>query len=109
METKTKFTPGPWIVRQPDSHMTPNNHFQIVANSPHAEGLAQIVCELNGPWSHPNYRANARLISKAPEMVEALKVCEKVFNVETIDPMKAFITIEKVRSLLNSIQSGGGK
>lgn len=40
------------------------------------------------------------LFASAPELLEALKQTEKVFNVEEIDPMQAFIMIEKIRGII---------
>jgi hypothetical protein len=47
-------------------------------------------------------KANAQFIVQAcnahDDLVKALEIMLQVFNVKTIDPMKAFIAIEKARS-----------
>lgn len=66
---KPKHTPGPWQVARQTS---PNNHWYVLAASPHVEGKSQTVCELNGPWNPSNYDANAKLIAAAPELLSSL-------------------------------------
>jgi hypothetical protein len=65
---KTQHTPKPWKAL----HLG-GNKWEIVAASPHVKGMAQTIAELNGPWKPENYTANARLISAAPELLEALQ------------------------------------
>lgn len=71
--TMNTHTPGPWKAELVPSSFEGNNHFRVMADSPHAPGLAQVVCEINGPWAHENYRANARLIAAAPDLLAALE------------------------------------
>lgn len=47
-----------------------------------------------------NAEANARLIASAPELLEVLKQTEQVFNVGTVDPLQAFVIIEKIKSVI---------
>lgn len=42
----------------------------------------------------------ARLIAAAPEMLKVLGMVERAFNVEQIDAMVAFVTMEKVRGII---------
>jgi hypothetical protein len=68
-----KHTPGPWEARLiPNSLGESNNHWEINGDSPHVRGKHQQICEMNGPWEPSNYKANARLIAAAPDLLEAL-------------------------------------
>lgn len=99
---ETKWTPGPWYFS--------DSRDQIV-QSQNSEGYNLTIADCSGSFvlNDETKKANARLISKAPEMVAALRQCEAIFNVEKIDPMKAFIVIEKIRALLSEIENGGEK
>jgi hypothetical protein len=63
---KPHFTPSPWKAKK-----IRGNHWVIEGDSPHLKGKWQTVCELNGPWDEKNYKANARLIAAAPELLAA--------------------------------------
>lgn len=63
----TKHTKGPYAVRHERG-----NRFSIVAASPNVPGLEQTVCEINGPWSHENYKANAERIALCLNSHDAL-------------------------------------
>ncbi len=58
MET-TNHTPGPWLVQ---------NHNEIVADNEHETHIADIFDETD------NWRANARLIAAAPQLLDLCKV-----------------------------------
>ena len=72
---KPAYTPGPWKAELVPSTREHNNHWQITASSPHVKGKWQQVCEMNGPWSTKNYKANALLIAAAPDMLAVLASC----------------------------------
>ncbi len=61
------YTPGPWYVR-PEKRRGVVIRFLIVADE---DGRAEPVAEV--PWPSKNMAANARLISAAPELLEALE------------------------------------
>lgn len=68
-----KYTPGPWEARLiPNSLGESNNHWEVNADSPHCKGKHQQICEMNGPWNPSNYKANAKLIAAAPEMLQRI-------------------------------------
>jgi len=69
---KTTHTPGPWKARLAPSGIKRNNHWIIQADSPHIPGKIQVVAEMNGPWNPVNYKANAHLITAAPDLLAAL-------------------------------------
>lgn len=64
--TKTKHTPGPWLVNKSYSQHMPNN---VTAKVFHAKG--PFFCLMDGT-DLETAEANARLIAAAPELLEAL-------------------------------------
>lgn len=86
---KAQHTPGPWrIWRDMDS----KEPVQIAGPS------HDFVCQIAG--ENTQAPANARLIAAAPKMLEVLGMVERAFNVEQIDAMTAFVTMEKVRGII---------
>jgi hypothetical protein len=78
---KTNHTPGPWgIAPGFESTSQYRNHWRVTAKSPHVNGKMQTVCELNGPWDEENYKANAKLIAAAPELLEAAELAEAAWT-----------------------------
>ena len=62
----SEYTKGPWIMIE--------NHTNIsIATGQYADGGHQVAFVAGNP-NLPNRRANARLMSSAPEILEALKV-----------------------------------
>lgn len=43
---------------------------------------------------------HSRLFAAAPELLAACEMAEHAFNVEAIDPLVAFMTIEKLRAVI---------
>lgn len=84
-ERSAAFTPGPWIVRDPDSHLS--HTFGVVAEG---GGLIASVGNLGATSDHaPTAKrwrretpANARLIAAAPDLLVALKECADDLEVE---------------------------
>ena len=64
-------TARPWKAN-PDLNSGAHNHWTIVAKSPHVDGLAQTIADINGPWQARNYQANAQIITQAVNEYEAL-------------------------------------
>lgn len=96
---ETKWTSGPWrqsgtwIEVQSSDHL---GHHIAVGN----------VIQLK------EWQANARLISKAPEMVEALKDLMRCYVGERNSSNvvgESGIVADKVRALLSEIENGGEK
>ena len=95
--TSAGHTPGPW-------------HANIPVEDKYAQGSTirdregNVVAVVYG-WSkglgvEVSPSANARLIAAAPEMAEALRVMLDTFNVANIDPLSAFVAVERARALL---------
>jgi hypothetical protein len=69
---KTEHTSGPWQ----------SQGLTVFADG-HGASTFKIVAEVNGNlgnWSDPLPVANARLIASAPELLEALRECERVIR-----------------------------
>jgi len=67
----SEYTKGPWIMIE--------NHTNIsIATGQYADGGHQVAFVAGNP-NLPNRRANARLMSSAPELLEALRAWENLF------------------------------
>ena len=73
---KTKHTPGPWM-----SRLVGGNNWHVVADSPNVKGLAQTVCDINGPWNPSNYAANAKLIAACPDLLAACQALIDAYRI----------------------------
>ena len=62
-----KGTKGEWLI-------DPLNTISIIDSS--GDLMSQLICQINGKWDKEEKKANALLISKAPEMLEMVKRCE---------------------------------
>lgn len=87
-------TLNPWTVEQYPEQGTTNGRRVMVRSQ------GSIVCDVDYNTPQENIR-NARLIAASPELLSALQAMVTVFNVETIDPLKAFIAIEKARGAIS--------
>ena len=88
----SKHTPGPWCVRHDD--MVCSQEGRIIADcesTPYAMRPAPPIVE---------DKANATLIAAAPAMYEALQIMVKAANVDEIDPLVMFASIERAKSAL---------
>ena len=54
-------------------------------------------------------KAFVALLNAAPELLAVLEMAEQSFNVEEIDPLVAFVTIEKIRAVINKAKAGGAR
>ncbi len=88
--TKPAHTPGPWAVpgdgheTMRDDGKTPWRRLSIWAgNQETGEGLnnlASVNIPKGGKWSDPEARANAALISAAPDLLEAARRALEMFG-----------------------------
>ena len=90
-----KHTPGPWRVGQGGDSLP-----RIYGKS-----NSEPICQFGDGIDEAqrvlkNWKANARLIAAAPELLAKLEVCASVFNADPIDPMKAFIAIEQAKAVI---------
>ncbi len=82
-----KHTPGPWIVE---------DYFVFASNTLR---IADCDCdEQDMPESE--IEANTRLIAAAPAMYEALQIMVRAANVDEIDPLVMFASIERAKGAL---------
>ena len=62
-EKQFKGTKGEWLI-------DPLNTISIIDSS--GDLMSQLICQINGKWDKEEKKANAILISKAPEMLEMI-------------------------------------
>jgi hypothetical protein len=91
----TKHTPGPWQIYSSPTQIC------ITANN-NKESVAQI------PEKHPNAIVNAKLISEAPEMLDALEdminLAERSMDILTgKEAEKAEKTINKAKEIMRRV------
>jgi len=113
-----KATARPWKYREVESSFEPNNHFEVYAASPHVPGKTQTICDINGPWAHGNYKANAALIVQAVNEYAVLNGCaeelaalEQIFTAWTSDDHNTFASLDdmlthqmsSVRTMLDTL------
>lgn len=102
--TETKWTPGPWSTKAARRPVDGEFDWGIVAT---IDGVPRIIGEAYGRASNnvrPNAEANARLISAAPDMAEAL---EKLLGWE--DAIRAYIPNGGLTSALTYARSALAK
>lgn len=99
MNRQFKGTPGDW--RQLPSAFSGQDRKEI-----NVVGYGRTVCvvyydntALLGDVDES--KANARAIAAVPDMIEALSVMVDIFNTRGIDPLKAFVAVERGRAALN--------
>ena len=89
MTHTTKHTPGPWGVDATG---------QVCKRA--TNGSWDLIAYLDeSPYYHNKF-ANAHLIAAAPAMYEALQIMVKAANVDEIDPLVMFASIERAKSAL---------
>ena len=98
----TQHTPGPWLVA---NNGKAGNTYHIWRNDSAGkgegnEGYAHIAKHVHGA-------GNAHLIAAAPAMYEALQIMVRAANVDEIDPLVMFASIERAKEAL--AQAEGSK
>jgi hypothetical protein len=75
--SETRFTPGPWEVRQQfiGPRLAPNSSIQVR------------VARVNDDYEDPEANANARLIAAAPDLLRALRDLLEIVEVHGIEPL----------------------
>ena len=85
--TKTaQFTPGPWV------GYTNTDEGRHIISEAYAQDV--IVCE------QVHTDADISIIAAAPAMYEALQIMVRAANVDEIDPLVMFASIERARHVL---------
>ena len=93
MTRTAKHTPGPWsLCKWMVGNNTPTGEVTICG----PEG-DEHICTMDG--SEDN-QANGNLIAAAPAMYEALQIMVRAANVDEIDPLVMFASIERARHVL---------
>lgn len=88
----TKHTPGPWELEANDSVVVMSGQAVIVGPAPDGEPFAR-------------QQANARLISKAPELLAMLeRVTERLFVVENHPAPQNALLLREARALIAKIK-----
>lgn len=90
--TNTKHTPGPWY-----PHYAKADH--CLSSSVWGKEPGNQVAVIGGK-SLETMNANAALIAAAPAMYEALQIMVKAANVDEIDPLVMFASIERAKDAL---------
>lgn len=91
-----------WYVH---NHNDKRHHeFAIMADTGGKNGdggkVASVWAGFGTHFDWKEAEANARLIAAAPDLLAALEMAERAFNAETIDPLVAFATVEKIRAAI---------
>ena len=92
MNNTTKHTPGPWY-----PHYAKADH--CLSSSVWGQEPGNQVAVIGGK-SLEAMNANARLIAAAPAMYEALQIMVRAANVDEIDPLVMFASIERAKDAL---------
>jgi len=94
----TKHTPGPWIAKEQyrDSVTNDVSHFVMWQDRSKPGVMLRRLDDKKGAFS----AADAKLIATAPDLLNALRIMVDATNVETIDPLVMFVSIEKARAAI---------
>lgn len=90
MNNTTKHTPGPW------RKGVDNTIYQAETNKRIADIYMHAIYRDSDMQAH----ANAHLIAAAPAMYEALQIMVRAANVDEIDPLVMFASIERAKGAL---------
>ena len=94
-----KHTPGPWY-----PHYAKADH--CLSSSVWGQEPGNQVAVIGGK-SLEAMNANARLIAAAPAMYEALQIMVRAANVDEIDPLVMFASIERAKGALAQAEGRG--
>ncbi len=90
----SKHTPGPWkAVQHPREH-------KWAWTIEGTDGVGQIIARIGLVNDAQAVAANAHLIAAAPAMYEALQIMVRAANVDEIDPLVMFASIERAKGAL---------
>ena len=90
----TQHTPGPWkAVQHPREH-------KWAWTIEGADGVGQSIARMGLVNDAQAVTANAHLIAAAPVMYEALQIMVRAANVDEIDPLVMFASIERAKGAL---------
>ena len=89
-----QFTPGPWVAERD----TARNAYAWKVTG--AKGTVNDIARLALVDSYSQLEGNAHLIAAAPAMYEALQIMVRAANVDEIDPLVMFASIERARHVL---------
>jgi hypothetical protein len=95
----TKHTEGPWMIINGNYH--PEGPITTINKS-----VSERICEIHLPTGKnsgrsENYKANARLIAEAPDLLEALLDMWNLINVDvSTDTIKAGTTFKTARAAI---------
>mgnify|MGYP003453366541 CR=1 FL=1 len=99
MNTQSKHTPGPWY-----PHYAKADH--CLSSSVWGKEPGNQVAVIGGK-SLQTMNANAALIAAAPAMYEALQIMVRAANVDEIDPLVMFASIERAKGALAQAEGRG--
>lgn len=98
-------TPGPWSVD--------NTNLYLITSDRDGEAVCEIaereIVSQSGTWETNTsiMDANAHLIAAAPAMYEALQIMVRAANVDEIDPLVMFASIERAKGALTQAEGRG--
>ena len=95
MNKSAQFTPGPWHVEKCSAPVYGSDGTLMVNGVGIGAGSRHI-----GTISSKNAHNDANLIAAAPAMYEALQIMVRATNVDEIDPLVMFASIERARAVL---------
>lgn len=96
MARETKHTPGPWVMEIPQES---NGYVNIQMGDKFASVYGDIVDNIGHPSEESV--ATARLISKAPEMLEML---DKIRRFKEYQRVEDFVSIDEIEELIKKIE-----
>lgn len=91
-----KHTPGPWVIGEPIDG-------ESFISGPDWVNFAMVYVECEGE-TDPTGKANARLISAAPELLEALKTI--INHTDTRISTHLIAEVNRVRDIIDKIEGG---
>lgn len=98
-----QFTPGPWVVKSTDEDI--NTKTIIDSNE---FWIAKVLNFNRASDDIRESQANAHLIAAAPALYEALQIMVRAANVDEIDPLAMFASIERAKAALELAEGRQG-
>ena len=111
MTQPAKHTPGPWIAIKGDTfnperpwgvskYLSREAHIEIDGDDKEYPCRTEVIAELTETENPQEVEHTAYLIAAAPAMYEALQIMVRATNVDEIDPLVMFASIERARAVL---------